>query len=34
MEQVKRIPYGMSDFVKVIEQNNYYVDKTMYLPML
>ena len=24
----------MSDFVKVIEQNNYYVDKTMYLPML
>ena len=34
MEQIKRVPYGMSDFVKVIEQNNYYVDKTMYLPML
>ena len=35
MEQdYKRIPYGRSDFVSVIEQNNYYVDKTMYLPML
>ena len=34
MEQIKRVPYGMSDFLKVIEQNNYYVDKTMYLPML
>ena len=32
--QVKRVPYGVSDFVKVIEQNQYYVDKTMYLPML
>ena len=36
MEQniVKRIPYGVSDFVKVMEQNQYYVDKTMYIPML
>ena len=36
MEQneVKRIPYGVSDFTSVIEQNCYYVDKTMYLPML
>ena len=33
-QQVKRVPYGVSDFVKVIEQNQYYVDKTMYLPML
>ena len=32
--QVKRVPYGVSDFVKVMEQNQYYVDKTMYLPML
>ena len=32
--QVKRVPYGVSDFVKVIEQNQYYVDKTMYLPMI
>ena len=36
MEQneVKRIPYGVSNFIGVIEQNCYYVDKTMYLPML
>ena len=36
MEQTsaKRVPYGVSDFVKVVEQNQYYVDKTMYLPML
>ncbi len=33
-EDYKRIPYGRSDFVSIIEQNNYYVDKTMYLPML
>ena len=36
MEQhtVKRIPYGVQDFVQVIEQNSYYVDKTMYIPKL
>jgi len=35
MEQdYKRIPYGRCDFVQIIEQNNYYVDKTMYLPSL
>lgn len=36
MEQntVKRIPYGIQDFVQVAEQNFYYVDKTMYLPKL
>lgn len=34
MEAVKRIPYGISDFVAVVEQNQYYVDKTMYLPLL
>ena len=36
MEQkkIKRIPYGVSDFVYVMEQNCYYVDKTMYLPLL
>ena len=32
--QVKRIPYGINDFVRLIEGNNYYVDKTMYLPLL
>lgn len=36
MEQnnIKRIPYGVSDFVKIIDQNQYYVDKTMYIPEL
>ena len=32
MEDVKRIPYGISNFVEVVEQNQYYVDKTMYCP--
>ena len=30
IEDVKRIPYGVSNFVEVVEQNQYYVDKTMY----
>lgn len=34
MEETKRIPYGVSNFVEVVEQNQYYVDKTMYLPLL
>lgn len=34
MEQYKQIPYGVSSFVEVVEQNLYYVDKTMYLPLL
>ena len=33
-EPIKRVPYGVSDFVQVIEQNNYYVDKTPFLPIL
>ena len=31
---IKRIPYGVSDFVNVMERNQYYVDKTMYIPEL
>ena len=36
MEQnaVKEVPYGISDFRTIVEQNIYYVDKTMYIPML
>lgn len=34
MEDVKRIPYGIANFVEIVEQNMYYVDKTMYLPLL
>lgn len=33
-ENIKEIPYGVSNFVTVVEQNQYYVDKTMYLPLL
>ena len=32
--EVKRIPYGVSNFVDVMERNQYYVDKTMYIPKL
>ena len=31
---IKRIPYGVSDFVNVMDRNQYYVDKTMYIPKL
>lgn len=34
MEQIRQIPYGVSDFRSVRERGLYYVDKTMYLPML
>ena len=34
MEQIKQIPYGVSDFRSVIEQNLYYVDKSMYIEEL
>ena len=34
METVKQIPYGVADFESVINQNMYYVDKTMYLAEL
>ena len=33
-QQVKRVPYGVADFANVIEQNQYYVDKTMFIPEL
>ena len=31
---MKKIPYGISDYRKLIENNYYYVDKTMYLEKL
>ena len=34
LKEMKRVPYGVSDFVNVMERNQYYVDKTMYIPML
>ena len=32
--QIKEVPYGVSDFDVVRRDNLYYVDKTMYLPKL
>ena len=35
MEQViKQVPYGVADFETIIRQDLYYVDKTMFLPIL
>ena len=34
MLEPKRVPYGVSDFERVIRENQYYVDKTMYIPLL
>ncbi len=34
MGRAKRIPYGVSNFIDIIERNQYYVDKTMYIPKL
>ena len=34
MTQVKGIPYGISDFNRIRNGNFYFVDKTMYLPLI
>ena len=34
MASYKLIPYGISDFAQVREEDLYYVDKTMYLPKM
>ncbi|HOD53743.1 MAG TPA: AAA family ATPase, partial [Candidatus Cloacimonadota bacterium] len=34
MNKIKRIPYGLSDFEAVNSKNEYYVDKTMFIPEL
>lgn len=34
MNNIKQLPYGISDFEYVMRDNLYYVDKTMYIPML
>ena len=31
---MKKLPYGISDYEKLIENNYYYVDKTMYIEKL
>lgn len=30
-ERTKLIPYGMTDFTRIIRENYYYVDKTRYI---
>jgi hypothetical protein len=34
MEKIKNIPYGIADFEDIIPSNKYYVDKTMYIPIV
>lgn len=34
MNQIKGIPYGISDFNRMRNENFYFVDKTMYLPLI
>ena len=34
MTKVKQLPYGVADFETVMKDNLYYVDKTMYIPLL
>ena len=31
---MKKMPYGISNYEKIIENNYYYVDKTMYIEKL
>ncbi len=33
-DEIKKIPYGISDYSRIRSQNYYYVDKTTYLPTL
>ena len=32
--KVKKLPYGISNYEELIEDNYYYVDKTMYIEKL
>ena len=31
---MKKIPYGQSDIIKILQKNYYYVDKTTFIPLL
>lgn len=33
-ENIKELPYGVSDFLTVANENLYFVDKSMYIPKL
>ena len=34
MEKIKRIPYGVGDFELIQLENDYYIDKTQYIPLI
>jgi len=34
MNKIKRIPYGKSDFEAINAENEYYIDKTLFIPEL
>jgi len=34
MTEIKRIPYGKGDFEAVNARNDYYIDKTMFIPLI
>ena len=34
MNKIKHVPYGIADFETVMKEDLYYVDKTMYIPLL
>ncbi|MCP4155292.1 MAG: AAA family ATPase, partial [bacterium] len=34
VKEVKRIPYGISDYHKIVNEDFYYIDKTGYLPVI
>mgnify|MGYP002516131331 FL=1 len=34
MNKIKEIPYSVSDLREIVRSNMYYVDKTMYIPLL
>nr|NIM15987.1 AAA family ATPase [Candidatus Aminicenantes bacterium]NIM82765.1 AAA family ATPase [Candidatus Aminicenantes bacterium]NIN22141.1 AAA family ATPase [Candidatus Aminicenantes bacterium]NIN45898.1 AAA family ATPase [Candidatus Aminicenantes bacterium]NIN88737.1 AAA family ATPase [Candidatus Aminicenantes bacterium] len=33
-KNIKKIPYGLANYERVVEKNCYYVDKTMFLEVI
>ncbi len=33
-DELKRVPYGLADFIYIREKNRYYVDKTRFIPVI
>ncbi|MCP4689498.1 MAG: AAA family ATPase [Desulfobacterales bacterium] len=34
MDEIKKIPYGLSTYRRIRRENYYYVDKTRYIPII